>query len=139
MSFLEGIGLALGIAMVLLIALFARRLAISRGGTVDMSIRLSRRQTGRGWALGMARFSGDQLIWYRLFSLWPRPRRTLNRADLVVVGRRNPTEIERRALMTGSVVVECLAGGDILELAMDTATLTGLLSWLEAAQRGRAA
>jgi hypothetical protein len=138
MDFLEGFGLVLGVALILLVTLFARRLIIARGGTVQLSVRLNSRQRGRGWAIGMGRFSGDRLVWYRLFSLSPRPRRVLNRRDLQVVGRRDPSDTERHALMHGSVVLECATrDGDLIELAMDNATLTGFLSWMEAATRGR--
>lgn len=137
MDFLEAFGLVLGIGLALLIALFARRLLISRGGTVEMSIRLSRRQRGRGWALGMGRFSGDRLLWYRLFSFAPRPRRVLNRRRITVLARRDPSGTERHALLTGSVVVEIQTEDGPIELAMDTAALTGFLSWLEAVTPGR--
>ena len=29
---------------------------------------------GRGWLLGLGRYSGDALEWFRIFSLSPRPR-----------------------------------------------------------------
>jgi hypothetical protein len=138
MDFLEGFGLVLGVALIFLVTLFARRLVIARGGTVQLSVRLNSRQRGRGWAIGMGRFSGDRLVWYRLFSLSPRPRRVFNRRDLQVVGRRDPSDTEQHALMHGAVVLECATrDGDVIELAMDNATLTGFLSWMEAATRGR--
>jgi hypothetical protein len=137
MSFLEGFGLVLGVALALLVILFGRRLLIARGGTVELSVRLYRAQRGRGWSLGMGRFSGDELRWYRLFSLSIRPRRVLNRRNLTVVGRRDPSDTERHALMSGSVIIECVSSHGPVELAMDMATLTGFLSWLEAATRGR--
>ncbi len=138
MDFLEGFGLVLGVALIFLVTLFARRLIIARGGTVQLSVRLNSMQRGRGWAIGMGRFSGDRLVWYRLFSLSPRPRRVFNRRDLQVVGRRDPSDTEQHALMHGAVVLECATrDGDVIELAMDNATLTGFLSWMEAATRGR--
>jgi hypothetical protein len=138
MDFLEGFGIVLGIALTLLVTLFARRLIIARGGTVQLSVRLNSRKRGRGWAIGMGRFSADRLLWFRLFSFSPRPRRVLNRRDLQVVGRRDPSETERHALMSGSLILECATrDGDLIELAMDHATLTGFLSWMEAATRGR--
>jgi hypothetical protein len=137
MDFLEAIGIALGTALVLLIVLFVRRLLITRGGgTVEVSVRLYRRRRGRGWALGLARFSGDQLLWYRMFSLAPRPRRVLTRKDINVMSRRDPSGTERVALMDGSVVLECNTDRGPIELAMDNAALTGFLSWLEAAAPG---
>ncbi len=135
MSFLEGFGIVLGTGLVLLAVLFGRRLWIARNG-VEVSVRLYRRQSGRGWSLGMAKFSGDKLLWYRMFSFAPRPRRVLNRKKLNVVARRNPSGTERLALMSDSVVVELDTEQGPVELAMDTAALTGFLSWLEAAAPG---
>jgi hypothetical protein len=137
MSFLEGFGLVLGVGLALLVILFGRRLWISRGGTVELSVRIYRRQRGRGWSLGMARFCGDRLLWYRIFSFAPRPRRVFNRKSITVIDRREPSGTERLALMSGSVVVECNTENGPVELAMDAATFTGFLSWLEAASSGR--
>jgi hypothetical protein len=133
MDFLGAFGVVLGVGLALLVVLFARRLLIARGGTVEVSVRLYRGRRGRGWALGMARFSGDELRWYRLFSFAARPRRILNRKQLSILGRRDPDGTERLALLSGSVVVECATKDGPIELAMDMGAFTGFLSWLEAA------
>src|SRR4029453_3026560 len=99
-------------------------------------LRLYRGQSGRGWALGLGRFAGDTLQWYRLFSLWPRPRRSFSRHDLTVVRRRIPSDQETIALMQGSVVLECATDSGPVDLALTTTALTGFLSWLEAAAPG---
>lgn len=128
---------AFGLGCLLLAALFVRRLLIVRGGgTVEMSMRLYRRRRGRGWALGLVRFAGNRLLWYRMFSFAPRPNRVLSRQDLSVVGRREPSGKERLALMSESVVVECATRSGPVELAMGRAALTGFLSWLESAAPG---
>jgi hypothetical protein len=132
----ESVGVLLVFVLLLLGALFVRRLVIARSGAVELSVRLYRGRLGRGWALGLARFAGDQLRWYRLFSFSPWPRRVLTRRALVVVGRRDPSEQETLALMTGSVVLECDDGGKPVELAMSGSALTGFLSWLESAAPG---
>lgn len=137
MDVVSEVGIAVAAGCLLLVALFARRLLISRSdGTVEVSMRLYRRRRGRGWSLGVVRFAGDRLLWYRMFSLAPRPNRVLSRQDLTVVARRNPSGKERLALMAESVVVECATREGPLELAMDTAALTGFLAWLEAAAPG---
>lgn len=133
---LEGVALLFLLGFALLAVLFARRVLIARSGAVELSVRLYRARLGRGWALGLARFSGDQLRWYRLFSFSPWPSRILTRRDLVVVGRRDPSEQETLALMTGSVVLECTDHGGPVELAMSGSALTGFLSWLESAAPG---
>ena len=135
----ESVAALLLFVLLLLVALFVRRLAISRAGAIELSVRLYRTRLGRGWALGLARFSGDQLRWYRLFSFSPWPRRVMTRRELVVVGRRDPSGQETLALMTGSVVLECADRGKPVELAMSGSALTGFLSWLESAAPGSAA
>jgi len=137
MDVVAGLVAALAAGCLLLAALFVRRLLIARGGgTVEVSMRLYRRRRGRGWALGLVRFAGDRLLWYRMFSLAARPTRVLSRHDLTVVARRNPSGKERLALMSESVVVECTSRRGTVELAMETAALTGFLSWLESAAPG---
>ncbi|MFG1923507.1 DUF2550 domain-containing protein [Cryptosporangium sp. NPDC048952] len=133
---LEGVALLFVLGFGLLAVLFVRRVLITRNGAVELSVRLYRARLGRGWALGLARFSGDQLRWYRLFSFSPWPRRVLTRRELVVVGRRDPSEQETLALMTGSVVLECTDRHGPVELAMSGSALTGFLSWLESAAPG---
>src|SRR3546814_13705286 len=64
-------------------ALVIRRRMISRnGGTFELSTRARSAQTGRGWVLGPGRYSGEQLQWFRLFSLAPGPPRTWLRSEL---------------------------------------------------------
>jgi hypothetical protein len=137
MTILESIGGVLAAGILFLMALFARRLLIARGGgTIEVSVRLYRRQHGRGWALGLARFAGDKLLWYRMFSLAVRPRVVISRKDLHVVDRREPSGSERVALLAGSVILECKTASGPIEVAMDSAALTGFLSWLESAAPG---
>jgi hypothetical protein len=92
---------------------------------------------GKGWVFGIARYSGDRIEWFRVFSYAPRPRRTLERHDIVVVQRRLPVGQEELALLAGSVVLVCSYEGQFLELAMSEDALTGFLAWLEAAPPGQ--
>lgn len=136
MPLLEGIGVLLVIGLLLLGALFVRRLLLARTGVVEVSLRLYRGQSGRGWALGLGRFAGDSLYWYRLFSLSFRPSRVLPRAGLTVVRQREPSNRETIALLTGSVVLECTTASGPVELAIARRALTGFRSWLESAAPG---
>lgn len=123
--------------LLLLLAVAARRRGLQHaGGAVELSLRLARSGPGRGWSNGVGRFVDDDLRWYRVFSLSPRPRRTLSRRDLEVTARREPRGPEQRALHHGSVVMECRARGSAVELAMDPDTVTGFLSWLESRPPG---
>jgi hypothetical protein len=120
-----------------LVAVAARRRALQRRyGTIDCSLRLRRNGDGRGWVLGVARFAGDDLQWYRVFSLAPRPRRVLSRRTLQVQARRDPRGPETLALLKGAVVMECRAPDGPVELAMEPGAVTGFLAWLEARPPG---
>ncbi len=136
------IALELLAAVLLLLALplvavaVRRRLLQRRGGTIDVSLRLRHASHGRGWVLGVGRFEGDELRWYRVFSLAPGPRRTLSRSDLTVLGRRQPVGGETLALLTGSVVVQCSSAHGPVELAMGDGAATGFLAWLESRPPG---
>ena len=126
MDYFAAIGGFFAIGFALLIVLFVRHLLIIRGGgTVEVSLRLSRRQHGRGWAVGLARFSGDSLLWYRTFSLGLRPRQVLSRKNVSVVGRREPNGSEQVALPQGSVILECQTSRGPLEVAMAPAAPSG--------------
>ena len=120
------------------IALVVRRRWISRnGGTFELSVRVRPGRAGRGWVLGVARYTADGLEWFRIFSLAPRPRLTYHRADLSYVGRREPEGVEAYSMYSGHIVVTCRTPSGLLEVAMSPAALTGFLAWLEAAPPGR--
>ena len=113
MRVLEVIGIAVLIVLAGLLMIFARREVISRhGGTIDMNMRLSTFAPERGWAPGLGRFVGDELHWYRLFSLAIRPRRTLSRNDLTLLSRRRPQGAERLAMPEGWVVLSNVQAGN---------------------------
>ena len=134
--------LAIAAALVLLavlplVVLSVRRRLLQRlGGTIELSLRATPAADGRGWMLGVGRFEGDDLRWYRVFSLSVRPRRTLSRRDLQVVRRREPAGGETLALLEGVVVMVCTSPQGPVELAMDPSAVTGFLAWLEAQPPG---
>jgi Protein of unknown function (DUF2550) len=118
--------------------LVARRRWLARnGGTFEVSIRVRSSKAGRGWLLGVGRYSGDDLEWFRVFSLAPRPKRTFRRRDLEYVGRRDPVGVEAYSLYSGHIVVACQTPSGPLEVAMSPEALTGFLAWLEAAPPGQ--
>jgi hypothetical protein len=121
-----------------LCVLFIRREVIARGGSIELSIRLSTYAEGRGWSPGIARFVGDEMHWYRVFSFAVRPRRVLNRQVFAVQHRRRPDALEQRALPGQMVVLRCVSRREPIEIAMAETTVTGFMSWLEAAPPGAA-
>ncbi|MEU9985103.1 DUF2550 domain-containing protein [Streptomyces sp. NPDC050856] len=123
-----------------------RRLIQRSGGTFDCSLRWNLPEeggspagtpSGKGWVYGVARYSGDRVAWFRVFSYAPRPRRVLERSGIEVLARRMPEGEEELALLSDSVVLGCLHHGTRLELAMSEDALTGFLAWLEAAPPGQ--
>jgi Protein of unknown function (DUF2550) len=137
MEVVEALAVALAvIALALAVLAVRRRLLLGNGGAIDMSLRLRFGRAGRGWALGVGRYSGDDLQWFRVFAVTPRPARTLNRRQLVVLGQRLPQGSESWAVQAGAVVVECRDGSGPVQVAMSAEAVTGFLSWLESAPPG---
>lgn len=118
-----------------------RRLIQRSGGTFDCSLRWDAPEegdaAGKGWSYGVARYNGDRVEWYRVFSYSPRPRRVLERSAIEVAGRRVPDGEEELALLSDAVVLACVHRDTRLELAMSEDALTGFLAWLEAAPPGQ--
>jgi hypothetical protein len=130
--------IGVGAVFVILLILFVRREVIARGGSIELSIRLSTYVKGHGWSPGIARFVGDEMHWYRVFSFAIRPRRVLNRRTFAVEQRRRPDAFEERSLPGEMVVLSCRSQRELVEIAMADSTLTGFMSWLEAAPPGAA-
>ncbi|NUO55824.1 MAG: DUF2550 domain-containing protein [Hamadaea sp.] len=148
MGILKAIAVGLIVVFLLLATLFLRREWFARrGGTVEIYMRLGMMVEGRGWAPGFARFAGDELRWYRMFSFSPRPRRILRRRDLSLVGRRTPSSAEQVLVPAEWVVVRLLRptrtvqpdplpDDKLVEIAMSPTVVTGFLSWYESAPPG---
>ncbi|CAM3475350.1 DUF2550 domain-containing protein [Nocardioides dubius] len=119
------------------VALVVRRRVLSRdGGTFELSYRARSSTTGRGWVLGLGRYAGEELEWFRIFSLSPRPGRVWKRSALAFDGRRDPVGHEELALYADHVIVVLSDGRDELELALGPGSLMGFQSWLESAPPG---
>ena len=134
---LEAAGLLVVLAVVYGAALVVRRRVLSRhGGTFELSHRVRRSRPGRGWLLGLGRYSGEELEWFRIFTLAPRPKRRWNRGSLTYDARREPERVEQHVLYPGHVVIRCQGPDGEVELAMSAASLTGFQAWLEARPPG---
>jgi hypothetical protein len=134
----DSAGLLLLLVLLYGLCLVVRRRWISRhGGTFEFSVRVRSGRAGRGWILGVGRYSGDTLEWFRIFSLAPRPKLTFRRAELEYAGRRQPVGAEAYSLYSGHIIVSCATPTGVLEVAMSPEALTGFLAWLEAAPPGQ--
>jgi hypothetical protein len=149
MGILKIVAIGLIVVFGILAALFVRREWFARrGGSVEIYMRLGMMVEGRGWAPGFARYAGDELRWYRLFSLSLRPRRVLHRRELTVAGRRTPDAAEQVLMPAHWIVVRLLrpsrvvhpdpmaADDKLIEIAMSPTVVTGFLSWYESAPPG---
>lgn len=134
---LDSAGVLLALLVCLAVGLVLRRRLLSRhGGTFELSYRVRSSHPGRGWLLGLGRYSGESLEWFRYFSLWPRPKRVLTRSRLTFTGRRDPEGPEQLSLYPDHVVLSCTTPDGVVELAMSPASLMGFQSWLEAGPPG---
>jgi hypothetical protein len=142
-AFADSLGIVALLLAVAFAFLFIRRRWLSRGGgTFECSVRFSVPSksspvaSARGWTLGLGRYVGDRLEWFRVFSFRPRPQHVFGR-DIRVIGRRQPDGGEAFALYAGHYVVEvALGSGSRVELAMSEGALTGFLAWTEAGPPG---
>ena len=115
-----------------LVGLMSRRRFLGRGGgTIECAVR-----TGRRWRLGVGRYVGDELRWYRIFGLFPVAEAVLSRRDLEIVTRGTPTDDERSMLGADAMIITCRSGDGCTDLAMSRPALTGFLAWMEAAPPG---
>ncbi|HET6817697.1 MAG TPA: DUF2550 domain-containing protein [Mycobacteriales bacterium] len=140
MEAVEVVGLALVVVCSVLILLVVRRRLLDRdGGTIDVSLR--RRRDGHkvagtfGWSFGVARYDGDRLLWFKTFSLSPRPKHVFFRSALVMGARRRPHGAESVAVIADATIVDCGHDDEVFELAVPSIALPGLLAWVEAAPR----
>jgi len=137
----EILALIIGLFLLALLLLALRRRWLDRlGGTFECSLRLRMTTPGAGWVLGVARYSEGILEWFRFFSYSPRPRVTFRRGAVRVLESRDPDPIEAVALNADQRVIRVAPteqpDDQGWELAMSADSLTGLLSWLEAAPPG---
>ena len=135
--------LDVGVLLLLLVVVYGaclmvrRRVIARHGGTFELSYRVRASRPGRGWLLGVGRYSGSTLEWFRVFSLAPVPKRTWERTRLVYVASRVPQGAEELALYPDHLVVECrTTTGDVVELAMAPQSLIGFQAWLESRNPG---
>ena len=131
---LDVAGVVLGVFLLYGIALIIRRRVLARHrGTFELSHRVRTDSSGRGWVLGLGRYTPTTLEWFRIFSLNPRPKHVWQRGELVYVDRREPGGVEQLSLYPDHVVIRCSTPTGEMELALSQEALMGFQAWLEAA------
>lgn len=138
LELLDAAGLLVLLVLLYGLLLVVRRRVLSRhGGTFELSHRMRPGQEpGRGWLLGLGRYSGEELQWFRIFTLAVRPKRSWDRSRLSYDGAREPEGPERTVLYPNHLVVDCQSPQGVVELAMSRESLTGFQSWLESRPPG---
>ena len=132
---------AIVVALVLLpfVLLYLRRRWLTgQSGLFDCAYRLSEKTPGSGWVLGMARYRGEHLEWFRAFSLSLRPKRTFSRVGTFYVNQRPPAGLEAIALFEGAMIVTLRdhVTGEDASLSMSRDDVLALMSWLESTPPG---
>ena len=134
---LDAAGVLLLLVLLYGVGLVVRRRLLSRhDGTFELSYRVRQEHAGRGWLLGLGRYSARGLEWFRYFSLSPWPKRVLVRAEVTYAGRRDPEGPEQMSLYPDHIVITCHTPSGPVELAMSPASLMGFQSWLESGPPG---
>jgi hypothetical protein len=121
--------LGVGLVVVVVAFLLRRRFLLSGLGAVTMWLRPVRSPR---WSVGVAWYGGAMLLWYRGLSLAVRPQERFNRSELQVESQRSPGR-DDLALPSDVVVLMITTPEGTRELAMDSSTVTGFLSWVESA------
>ncbi|MCW2702464.1 MAG: hypothetical protein JWQ37_459 [Blastococcus sp.] len=121
--------LGVGLVAVAVAFLLRRRFLLSGLGAVTMWLRPARSPR---WSVGVAWYGGDMLLWYRGLSLAVRPQERFCRAELQVASQRSPGR-DDLALPSDVVVLTITTAEGPRELAMESSTVTGFLSWVESA------
>ena len=133
------VAVALLLIVVVLVTLVIRRLRLIRSGGVDVwqrRVRASAPTSTRGWNLGVLRYRGEEIAWFRVISLSGGAEVRLSRRQIEITERRGPGPSEEFVLPSDATVLRCRDGGRTVELAMSQDVLTGFLSWLEATPPG---
>ena len=116
------------VVLALVLILARQRFMLRAPGTIPVAVRP---ENAVRWQYGVARYSGEELQWFRSLGLGTRPSRTLMRSDIQVLSRRGRADSERQYIPESSVVVECRDRGQAVLLAFGDNAYTGFVSWLE--------
>jgi Protein of unknown function (DUF2550) len=152
LDFLDGAGWLVVVLLIVVVALVSRRsVLVRRGATLHCGLRLDITKPNRVWQTGMARYTNEDLEWFRLLSLRYQPNCTFVRRSAQIVGRRYPHGAELLAVPHGAIAITCnvITRNGVtrngvtrqgrsrdIELAMSEAAVTGFLAWIESSAPG---
>ncbi|XBH22088.1 DUF2550 domain-containing protein [Jonesiaceae bacterium BS-20] len=81
------------------------------------------------WVQGLGEYRSDRLVWWKAYSLSPRPRRVWLRSEFELVGRTPLNLVD----LPGMYLVACKYAGVPFEMMMSAEAYHGLSSWSESA------
>lgn len=137
----------IGWAVLLLVALIIvplvflylrRRWLTGQGGAFDCAMRRVGEDPTFRWHLGMGRYRGEELQWFRAFSLSMRPALRLRRGQIHSSAAREPSRADSFLLYDNSCVltVRDATRGRSYYFGVERDVATALMSWMEAAPPG---
>jgi hypothetical protein len=134
----EPVVVVLGLAALLLVAVglaglyLSRRSALAgRVGSFACGTRPDRDESA--WAHGIAQYSTQRLLWFRMRSLSPRPARSWSRDELTLLEREATGMIDRHGQPL--LLVRAAHGEETFQMIMSVPACAGLVSWLESGPR----
>jgi Protein of unknown function (DUF2550) len=142
LDFLDGAGWIVVLVLLVVVAMVLRRsVLVHRGATMHCGLRRDIAKPSRAWQTGMARYTNEDLEWFRFLSLRYQPNSTFVRRSIEIVGRRYPRGAELLAVPHGTVAITCNVitrhgSAREIELAMSEAAVTGFLAWIESSAPG---
>lgn len=129
------LGVLLALAVLAVLATFARRRIISGGS--PLMICGYRPMGATRWRLGYLKFAGRTLEWYPLGGVSFRPFHRWSRGGLLLDMPQVLPVAAGPSLIPGAVGVPCSIGAESFELAVPQADYTALRAWQEAAPPGQ--
>jgi Protein of unknown function (DUF2550) len=135
------VGFLVFAALAIGVLLLRQRVLRRRGATLQCGLRVRAGASSFGWHTGMARYTAEDLQWFRLLSIGFQPRWTFVRRSIEIGNRRYPHGAELLAVPHGAAVITCNViarnGRSMdVELAMSEAAATGFLAWIESSAPG---
>ena len=126
----------IGLPVMLLYA--RRRWLAGQGGMFDCALRRGSRDPALRWYLGMGRYRGEELQWFRSFSLSLKPKLRLRRGLIHSSGLTEPSRADAFLLYEDSCIlmVREPSTGRSFQFGVDRDVATALMSWMEAAPPG---
>lgn len=114
-----------------------RLVMLRRGGTAAL-LRVLPARGGERWRHGVIRYDEDHLVFYKLTSLKIGADSVIHRRGIDIGERRGPQGDEYDIMTEGIAVIGVSDRNGDYELALDRASLTAFLSWVESRPSERA-